>query len=91
MLLEVTNLDAGYGFLQILREVSIQVEKGEYVCLVGANGSGKSTLLKTIAGHVKLTKGQIHFMGQPIAGCPQTELRARESPMYPKSCTFLSI
>jgi len=70
MLLEVTNLDAGYGFLQILREVSIQVEKGEYVCLVGANGSGKSTLLKTIAGHVKLTKGQIHFMGQPIAGLP---------------------
>lgn len=68
MLLEVKNLDAGYGFLQILWDVSIQVEKGEYVCLVGPNGAGKSTILKTIAGHLKPKKGEIRFQGESIGG-----------------------
>lgn len=70
MLLEVKNLDAGYGFLQILRDVSIRVEQGEYVCLVGPNGAGKSTLLKTIAGHLKPEKGEIIFQNESIAGLP---------------------
>ena len=52
MLLEVKNLNAGYGFLQIVRDVSLNVDTGEYVCLVGPNGAGKSTTLKTIAGLV---------------------------------------
>ena len=49
MLLEVKNLNAGYGYLQILRDVSLNVDQGEYVCIVGPNGSGKSTTMKTIA------------------------------------------
>jgi len=68
MLLEVKNLDAGYGFLQILRGVSLNVDKGEYVCLVGPNGSGKSTTLKTIAGLIKPMGGEIVFKGEPITG-----------------------
>lgn len=81
MLLEIKNIDAGYGFLQILRDVSIQVDKGEYVCLVGPNGAGKSTLLKTIAGHLKPKKGQIIFRGESITGLPGNKV-ARQGIAY---------
>ncbi|WP_372681139.1 ABC transporter ATP-binding protein [Desulfosarcina sp.] len=70
MLLEVNNLNAGYGFLQILRDVSLTVDTGEYVCLVGPNGAGKSTTLKTIAGLVPPMSGEILFKGEPIGGLP---------------------
>jgi len=68
MLLEVNNLNAGYGYLQILRDVSLTVEKGEYVCLVGPNGAGKTTTLKTIAGLVAPMSGEIRFNGESIYG-----------------------
>ena len=70
MLLEVKNLNAGYGYLQILRDVSLNVDTGEYVCLVGPNGAGKSTTLKTIAGLVSPMSGEILFNGENIAGLP---------------------
>ncbi|MBC2711469.1 MAG: ABC transporter ATP-binding protein [Desulfosarcina sp.] len=70
MLLEVKNLNAGYGFLQILRDVSLTVDTGEYVCLVGPNGAGKSTTLKTIAGLVSPMSGEILFNGEPIGSLP---------------------
>ena len=70
MLLEVNNLNAGYGFLQILRDVSLTVDTGEYVCLVGPNGAGKSTTLKTIAGLIKPMSGEIRFRGEKISGLP---------------------
>ncbi len=68
MLLEVKNLNAGYGFLQILRDVSLSVKNGEYVCLIGPNGAGKSTTLKTIAGLISPSSGDIIFKGEAIAG-----------------------
>ena len=68
MLLKVNNLNAGYGFLQILRDVSLEVAEGEFVCLIGPNGAGKSTTLKTIAGMLPPMNGQIEFGGQSIAG-----------------------
>ena len=68
MLLEVKQLNAGYGFLQILRDVSLTVDTGEYVCLVGPNGAGKSTTLKTLAGLLKPSSGEILFKGEPIGG-----------------------
>jgi len=68
MLLEVKNLNAGYGFLQILWDVSIQIDVGEYVCIVGPNGAGKSTTMKTIAGLINPNSGQILFKGEPIHG-----------------------
>lgn len=70
MLLEVKNLNAGYGFLQILRDVSLTVDTGEYVCLVGPNGAGKSTTLKTIAGLLPAMSGEILFHGESIGGLP---------------------
>ena len=77
MLLEVKNIDAGYGFLQILRKVSLEVDRGEYVCLVGPNGAGKSTTLKTIAGLLKPMAGEILFDGQPIGGLPGNRVARR--------------
>ena len=77
MLLEIEGLDAGYGFLQILRGVSLQVEKGEFVCLVGPNGAGKSTTLKTIAGILKPKGGRILFEGEPIGGSPGHKITRR--------------
>ena len=69
-MLEVKNLDAGYGFLQVLWDINIEVEEGEFVALVGPNGAGKSTLLKSIAGLVKPKQGAITFNGKPITGMP---------------------
>ena len=77
MLLQVKNLNAGYGFLQILREVSLEVEEGEFVCLIGPNGAGKSTTLKTIAGMLAPMNGEINFAGDNIAGLPGHEVVQR--------------
>ena len=77
MLLEVKNLNAGYGFLQILRDVSLTVDTGEYVCLVGPNGAGKSTTLKTIAGLLAPLSGEILFNGENIAGLPGNQVARR--------------
>ena len=77
MLLEVKQLNAGYGFLQILRDVSIEVDVGQYVCLVGPNGAGKSTTLKTIAGLIKPISGEILFRGESIGGLPGYKVSRR--------------
>lgn len=68
MLLEVKNINAGYGFLQILRDVSFNIDQGEYTCIIGPNGAGKSTTMKTIAGLVKPMGGEIIFNGENITG-----------------------
>ena len=62
VLLEVNNLDAGYGFLQVLWDVSLKVDTGEYICLIGPNGAGKSTTLKSIGGLVKPKSGDITLL-----------------------------
>jgi branched-chain amino acid transport system ATP-binding protein len=77
MLLEVKNLNAGYGYLQILRDVSLTVNTGEYVCLVGPNGAGKSTTLKTIAGLVSPMSGEILFQGESICGLPGNKVNRK--------------
>ncbi|MGD2161785.1 MAG: ABC transporter ATP-binding protein [Anaerolineales bacterium] len=69
-MLKVIELDAGYGFLQVLWKVSFEVNDGEFVALVGPNGAGKSTTLKTIAGLIKPMSGKITINGDPIGGLP---------------------
>ncbi len=68
MLLEVDRLSAGYGGMEILREVSIGLDAGEIVTLIGPNGAGKSTLLKTLFGLLRPTQGRICFRGEDITG-----------------------
>ncbi len=65
-LLEVQGVDVYYGDVQVLREVSRQVEEGSIVALVGANGAGKTTLLKTISGLLHPRKGDIVFSGKSL-------------------------
>jgi ABC-type branched-subunit amino acid transport system ATPase component len=68
VLLEVKNLDSGYGFLQVLWDVSFHVEEGEFVALIGPNGAGKSTTLKTISGLLEPQGGEILFKGDEVGG-----------------------
>jgi len=73
-LLEIKNLDAGYGFLQALWNVSLHVEEGEFVALIGPNGAGKSTTLKTVAGLLPPKNGEIFFRGQSLNKVPAHEI-----------------
>ncbi|RME49131.1 MAG: ABC transporter ATP-binding protein [Chloroflexi bacterium] len=77
MLLEVKNISAGYGDVQVLWDVSLHVEEGEIVALVGSNGAGKSTLLKVISGIVRPMSGEIFFAGERITGLPSEQIVAR--------------
>lgn len=67
-MLKVENIDVFYGNIQALREVSLEVNEGEIVTLIGANGAGKTTLLKTLSGLLKPKKGKIEYLGNSIAG-----------------------
>jgi branched-chain amino acid transport system ATP-binding protein len=74
-LLEVKNLTAGYGDVDVLHEISLAVAEGEIVSLVGANGAGKTTLLRAISGVVR-AEGQIAFAGSSIIGLPSHRIVA---------------
>jgi branched-chain amino acid transport system ATP-binding protein len=67
-LLEVRHLNAGYGRVQVLWEVTLAVERYQIVALVGANGAGKTTLLRAISGMIPTRSGSITFQGREIAG-----------------------
>ena len=67
-LLAIERLEARHGQLKAVRGVSLAIEKGETVALVGANGAGKTTLLRTIAGAHRLASGRIAFKGEDIGG-----------------------
>ena len=65
-LLSVSNLSAYYGGIQALREVSLRVDEGEIVSVLGANGAGKSTLLKCLSREMKVRGGELRFDGKPL-------------------------
>ncbi|MDE4063371.1 MULTISPECIES: ABC transporter ATP-binding protein [Rhodobacterales] len=67
-LLEIKNLESFYGPIMAIRGVSLKVDKGQIVTVLGANGAGKSTLLKTISGIMDPEKGEVLFDGKPIQG-----------------------
>jgi len=71
---EATDVAAGYGDTQVLWGISLAVEKGQLVALIGANGAGKTTTLKTVCGLVKTTAGTIKYNGKPITGRPVHEV-----------------
>jgi branched-chain amino acid transport system ATP-binding protein len=73
-LLDVENLHAGYGPIEVLKGVSLRVEPGEIVALIGANGAGKTTTLMTISGCVRPRGGRIVFDGRDMAGLPAHEI-----------------
>lgn len=73
-LLELSNIDAGYGMLQVLRGVSLHIDQGEFVCLLGPNGAGKTTTLRTVMGFVEPTQGTVAFDGRSLVGEPAEEI-----------------
>jgi branched-chain amino acid transport system ATP-binding protein len=83
-ILKVESLRSGYGQLAVLENVSLDVEQGEIVAVIGANGAGKSTLLLTISGHLKPFAGQVTFDGQDITGLPAHEAAPRGLVMVPE-------
>jgi len=66
-LLSVEQISSCYGPVKVLQNLSIEVNKGEFVALVGANGAGKTTLLRCISGLVAISDGRIQFMNQDIS------------------------
>jgi branched-chain amino acid transport system ATP-binding protein len=69
-MLRLNSVNVSYGAIQAVRDVSIEVPKGEVVTIIGANGAGKSTLLKSVVGLETVTKGQVFFDGEDITSTP---------------------
>ena len=89
--LEINNLVATYGPIVALRNVSMHVEKGELVSLVGANGAGKSTLLNSILGLVNIKEGEIILEGENVVGMPYYEIFKRGLPLFRRVEIYLQI
>jgi branched-chain amino acid transport system ATP-binding protein len=70
VILKVSNVSCYYGEMQAVKDMSLEVRRGEIVAIIGANGAGKSTLMKSIAGLVKPRSGSIVFEGDEIIGAP---------------------
>ena len=84
-LLEMRDVNTHYGAARVLREVSIQIHRGEIVCLLGGNASGKTTTLKTILGFVVPTTGAVILDGEKINGVPTQRLVEKGISMVPEN------
>ena len=73
-MLQIDNIDVYYGKIQALKGVSLTVNDGELVALIGSNGAGKSTTLRTISGLMRPKQGSITYNGQPIDKLPSHEI-----------------
>ncbi len=83
-MLEIKDVRAAYGRIEAIKGVSLKVEKGEIVVIVGRNGAGKTTTLKTIAGQLKPRQGTITFEGQDIGGLPTHQIARMGLNMVPE-------
>ncbi len=84
MLLQVSNLYTSYGKIEALRDISLSVNEGEIVTLIGANGAGKSTTLKTISGQLVPVSGSIVFDGEEISHKPAHKVAERKIVQVPE-------
>ena len=84
VLLAVTDLHAGYGDLEVLHGVHLDVTEGEVVSVVGPNGAGKTTLLNAIAGVLPSTSGSVVFDGEEISGIAAHDVVARGLVLVPE-------
>jgi branched-chain amino acid transport system ATP-binding protein len=83
-LLDVADIHTYYGSIQALRGVSLRVEEGEVVTIIGSNGAGKSTTLRSISGLTPARTGKITFEGRDITGVPAHEIVARGIALSPE-------
>lgn len=82
--LKVSEMDVHYGDFQALWDISISVEKGKVVSIIGANGSGKSTLLKTISGLLRPSRGVIEYLGESIGHLSPHQMVTRGISLVPE-------
>jgi branched-chain amino acid transport system ATP-binding protein len=83
-MLEVQNVSAAYGMVQILRDVSFKVQDTEIVSIIGPNGAGKTTLVKTIMGLPKPQAGTVKFKGENVENLPTYEIVKKGLTMIPE-------
>jgi len=83
-LLKLENVTAHYGTIQALKGVSISVNEGEIVTVIGANGAGKTTLLKTISGLVSASSGKVYFYDKDITNLPTYDIVASGIVLVPE-------
>ncbi len=83
-MLRVDNIHTFYGKIEALKGISIEVNEGEIVTLIGANGAGKSTTLKTISGQLHPLHGTIEFLGETISGMPSHNVTAKQVIQVPE-------
>ena len=76
-MLVVKDIEAGYGAIQVLKGIDLEVEKGEIVTLIGANGAGKTTLLSVISGILTPTRGEVLFEEENIVKVPPHKIVRR--------------
>ena len=76
-MLKINNIDAYYGKVQVLHDVSLEVGENEIISLIGANGAGKSTLMKTVMGLIKPRHGSVMFQGEDITKIKNTKIVSR--------------
>jgi branched-chain amino acid transport system ATP-binding protein len=84
-MLRVSDLSAGYGRTTILQGLSLRVEAGEIVTLIGANGAGKTTLLRAISGLIRPSAGRIELNGERVDGLSPAEIVGRGLTMVPEA------
>ena len=73
-MITIKNLSAGYGFVEVLRDVSLDISAGEIVAVLGSNGVGKTTLNNTLSGLITPKSGEIYFENELISGRPPEEI-----------------
>ncbi len=73
-MLEIKGIEAGYGNIPVLKDISLFIREGEIITLIGANGAGKSTILMTISGILSCRIGEIIYCGNKINGCKPDEI-----------------
>ena len=83
-MLKIDNLHVYYGAIHAIKGISLEVNQGEIVTLIGANGAGKSTTLRTVSGLLKPKEGTIAFEGQSIGGVPAHEIVKRGISQVPE-------
>jgi len=85
-MLEIKEIETGYGKKQVLFELSLEVRSGEVVALIGPNGAGKSTVLKTVCGLLPVWNGHIRFNGEVINGSTPAKNVAKGITFAPQGC-----
>jgi branched-chain amino acid transport system ATP-binding protein len=83
-MLEIANLSAAYGMVQILHDVNFEVEEKEIISVIGPNGAGKTTLVKTIMGFLHPQTGSIRFKNENIERLPTYEIVKKGLTMIPE-------